>query len=36
MGDVIAVGLIVVGMGLCWLYALAIDRGMSDEPKVKS
>jgi len=28
VGDVIAVGLIVGGMGLCWLYALAIERGL--------
>ena len=34
MGDAIALALIVGGMGLCWLYAVAIDRGMSD-PEVK-
>jgi len=26
VGDIIAAGLIVVGMGLSWLYAVAIDR----------
>lgn len=35
MGDIVAVGLIVGGMALCWLYAVALDRGMSDGPQVK-
>jgi hypothetical protein len=35
MSDVIAIGLIVIPMALCWLYALAIERGMGDEPQVK-
>jgi hypothetical protein len=32
MGDVVAVGMIVIGMGLCWLYAVAIDRGSEVKP----
>jgi hypothetical protein len=37
VGDVLAVGMIVGGMALCWLYAVALDRGLSsdDGPKVK-
>jgi hypothetical protein len=35
MGDFLAIGMIVGGMGLCWLYAVAIHRGMSDAPEAK-
>jgi hypothetical protein len=35
MSDLIAIGLIVGGMALSWLYAIAISRGMSDGPQVK-
>jgi len=36
MGDVIAIGMIVGGMALCWIYAVLIERGMGQEPRVKS
>ena len=36
MADAIALGMIVGGMALCWLYAIAIQKGMGDEPRVKS
>lgn len=35
MSDVLCIGMIVGGMAICWLYAVAIDRGMSEGPKVK-
>jgi len=35
MADVIAIGMIVGGMALCWLYAVLIEKGMGDEPRVK-
>ncbi len=33
MSDLIAVGMIVGGMALSWLYALGIERSMGDLPE---
>ncbi len=35
MGDLLAIGMIVGGMFLCWLYAWAIDRFMGDGPEAR-
>jgi len=36
VADFFAVGLIAGGMLLCWLYAVAIDRNMRDDPGARA
>jgi hypothetical protein len=36
MSDLISIGMIVAGMGLCWLYAVALHRNVTEDAEVKS